>query len=83
MRLSWECGHQNELKLIAQSRVIAFVQLNQLDDALDYYEQAAKMRDNDYTSPMYLYKAGTIALDLYFSLRKYIKQSNKTDTPLM
>ena len=42
----------------------AFVQLNQLDDALDYYEQAAKMRDNDYTSPMYLYKAGTIALDL-------------------
>lgn len=42
----------------------AFVQLNQLDDALDYYEQAAKMRDNDYTAPMYLYKAGTIALDL-------------------
>ena len=42
----------------------AFVQLNQLEDALDYYEQAAKMRDNDYTTPMYLYKAGTIALDL-------------------
>ncbi len=42
----------------------AFVQLNQLDDALDYYDQAAKMRDNDYTTPMYLYKAGTIALDL-------------------
>ncbi|MFH6769958.1 tetratricopeptide repeat protein [Gaetbulibacter aquiaggeris] len=42
----------------------AFVQLNQLDDALDYYEQAAKMRDNDYTTPMYLYKAGTLALEL-------------------
>lgn len=42
----------------------AFVQLNQLDDALDYYDQAANMRDNDYTTPMYLYKAGTIALDL-------------------
>ena len=42
----------------------AFVQLNQLDDALDYYDQAAKMRDNNYTTPMYLYKAGTIALDL-------------------
>ena len=42
----------------------AFVQLNQLEDALDYYEQAAKMRDNDYTTPMYLYKAGTIALEL-------------------
>ncbi len=42
----------------------AFVQLNQLDDALDYYDQAANMRDNEYTTPMYLYKAGTIALDL-------------------
>ena len=42
----------------------AFVQLNQLEDALDYYVQAAEMRDNDYTTPMYLYKAGTIALDL-------------------
>ncbi|WP_445956456.1 tetratricopeptide repeat protein [Yeosuana sp.] len=42
----------------------AFVQLNQLDDALDYYDQAANMRDNEYTTPMYLYKAGTISLDL-------------------
>ena len=42
----------------------AFVQLNQPEDALDYYEQAAKMRDNEYTTPMYLFKAGTIALDL-------------------
>lgn len=42
----------------------AFVQLNQLDDALGYYEDAAKMRTNDFTTPMYLYKAGTIALEL-------------------
>ncbi len=42
----------------------AFVQLNQPEDALGYYEQAAKMRDNEYTTPMYLFKAGTIALDL-------------------
>ena len=42
----------------------AFVQLNQPEDALDYYEQAAEMRDNQYTTPMYLYKAGVIALDL-------------------
>ncbi|GAA4958830.1 tetratricopeptide repeat protein [Algibacter aquimarinus] len=42
----------------------AFVQLNQSEDALDYYEQAANMRDNEYTTPMYLYKAGAIALDL-------------------
>ncbi|OEK07309.1 hypothetical protein A8C32_17885 [Flavivirga aquatica] len=42
----------------------AFVQLNQREDALDYYEQAAEMRNNEYTTPMYLFKAGTIALDL-------------------
>lgn len=42
----------------------AFVQLGQKDDALGYYEEAAKMRNNDFTTPMYLYKAGNIALDL-------------------
>ena len=42
----------------------SFVQLNQLEDALGYYEDAAKMRKNDFTTPMYLYKAGTIALEL-------------------
>lgn len=42
----------------------AFVQLNQPEDALDYYEQAANMRDNEFTTPMYLYKAGNIALEL-------------------
>ncbi|MGC1203784.1 MAG: tetratricopeptide repeat protein [Flavobacteriaceae bacterium] len=42
----------------------AFVQLNQPKDALEYYEEAVNMRDNEYTTPMYLYKAGAIALDL-------------------
>ncbi|MCF7561060.1 tetratricopeptide repeat protein [Sabulilitoribacter multivorans] len=42
----------------------AFVQLNQPEDALGYYEEAAEMRDNEYTTPMYLFKAGAIALDL-------------------
>ncbi|KAA5825101.1 tetratricopeptide repeat protein [Algibacter amylolyticus] len=42
----------------------AFVQLNQNDDALGYYEQAAEMRNNEFTTPMYLFKAGTIALEL-------------------
>lgn len=57
----------------------AFVQLNQPEDALDYYDQAANLRINDYTSPMYLFKAGTIALQLgnadkaltYFEKIKY------------
>ena len=42
----------------------AFVQLNQPEEALGYYEQAAEMRNNEYTTPMYLFKAGTVALDL-------------------
>lgn len=42
----------------------AFSQLGQMEDALNYYEQAANSRDNDLTTPLYLYKAGTVALDL-------------------
>ncbi len=42
----------------------SFVQLNQKEDALEYYVKAARMTTNSYTTPMYLYKAGTIALDL-------------------
>lgn len=42
----------------------AFVQLNQPEEALSYYEEAAEMRNNGYTTPMYLFKAATIALDL-------------------
>ncbi|GAB1855777.1 hypothetical protein MHTCC0001_06110 [Flavobacteriaceae bacterium MHTCC 0001] len=42
----------------------AFVQLNQLEDALGYYEEAVAMRNNGYTTPMYLHKAGTLALEL-------------------
>lgn len=63
----------------------AFVQLGQKEDALSYYEQAAEMRDNEYTTPMYLHKAGAIALDLgqadkalkYF---KRIKEDYTTST---
>lgn len=42
----------------------AFVQLNQPEDALGYYEAAAEMRNNEYTTPMYLFKAGSVALEL-------------------
>ncbi len=42
----------------------AFVQLNQPEDALGYYEQAAELRDNEFTTPMFLFKAGSIALNL-------------------
>lgn len=63
----------------------AFVQLNQPEDALDYYVQAAQLKANDFTTPTYLYKAGTVALQLgkngdalnYF---KRIKEEFSTST---
>src|SRR5690606_29597596 len=42
----------------------AFSQLNQLDEALTYYENAAQHNENDFTTPKFLFKAGLIALDL-------------------
>lgn len=42
----------------------AFVQLNQPEDALEYYNEAASMNTNDYTTPMYLFKAANIAMKL-------------------
>ncbi|MEZ4856466.1 MAG: tetratricopeptide repeat protein [Gelidibacter sp.] len=42
----------------------AFVQLNQPKDALTYYEKAASMQTNEYTTPMYLFKAANVALTL-------------------
>ena len=42
----------------------AFVQLEQLTEALDYYERAFKANINDFTTPMYLLKAARVAIDL-------------------
>ena len=42
----------------------AFVQLDQQEEALKYYEEAATMRDNDVTSPRFLLKAGVLAMNL-------------------
>lgn len=42
----------------------AFADINQLNDALEYYEKAADKKDNDFTAPLFLFKAGKIALEL-------------------
>ncbi len=42
----------------------AFVQLNQEDKALGYYESAATMNTNEFTTPRFLLKAGNTALNL-------------------
>ena len=55
----------------------AFAELDQFDDAFDYYVKASKS-NNNYSSPMYLFKAGLVAMRLnkfnraeeYFSIIK-------------
>ncbi len=42
----------------------AFIQLDQKEDALGYYEEAVTASTNDYTTPMYLFKAANVALAL-------------------
>ncbi|WP_298761283.1 tetratricopeptide repeat protein [uncultured Psychroserpens sp.] len=42
----------------------AFVQLEQLSEALDYYEQAIKASTNGYTTPLFLLKAANVAQTL-------------------
>ncbi len=42
----------------------AFAQLNQPEDALEYYEKAVSHGDNGFTTPRFLRKAGIMALEL-------------------
>ncbi len=42
----------------------AFSQLNQPEDALDYYEKAIAHSDNEFTTPRFLYKAGVVAMEM-------------------
>ncbi|WP_132705233.1 tetratricopeptide repeat protein [Winogradskyella wandonensis] len=42
----------------------AFVQLNQLQDGLDYYEKAIKTNANEFTTPLYLKKAAIVSMNL-------------------
>jgi len=42
----------------------AFSEINQLNDAYDYYVKAFSIKDNEFTTPMFLHKAGVIALEI-------------------
>ena len=42
----------------------AFADINQPEQALEYYQKAANKKDNDFTSPLFLYKAGMTAMEL-------------------
>ena len=42
----------------------AFADIDQTEDALEYYEKAANLKDNEFTTPLFLFKAGRTAMDL-------------------
>lgn len=42
----------------------AFADINQTEEALDYYEKAANNKDNQFTTPLFLLKAGKLAMDI-------------------
>jgi tetratricopeptide (TPR) repeat protein len=42
----------------------AFADINQPEDALEYYKKAANKKDNEFTTPLFLYKAGQTAMEL-------------------
>ncbi|MCI2227996.1 tetratricopeptide repeat protein [Polaribacter sp. MSW13] len=42
----------------------AFSDINQPEQALEYYEKAANKKSNDFTTPLFLYKAGQTAMEL-------------------
>ncbi|WP_299336822.1 tetratricopeptide repeat protein [uncultured Psychroserpens sp.] len=64
--LSGFSSDDNALSPIAKGGLgDAFVQLEQLPEALEYYEQAIKAAgDNSYTAPLYLFKAANVAQTL-------------------
>jgi tetratricopeptide (TPR) repeat protein len=47
----------------------AFSDIDQQEDALEYYEKAANKKNNEFTTPLFLYKAGQTAM----LLKKYDK----------
>ena len=42
----------------------AFADIDQTEDALEYYEKAANKKDNEFTTPLFLFKAAKTLMDL-------------------
>ena len=42
----------------------AFADINQPQDAFDYYLKAAELKDNNFSTPLFLFKAGNTAMEL-------------------
>ena len=42
----------------------AFADINQPKDALEYYQKAANKKDNEFTAPLFLFKAAQTAMEI-------------------
>jgi tetratricopeptide (TPR) repeat protein len=67
----------------------AYMELGNVDDAISYYEKAAKNNENELTTPMYLFKAGLAyeekgdyakAFDKYTTIKKDFSDSSEGRT---
>jgi len=60
----------------------AFADINQPDDAFDYYVKAAELKDNNFSTPLFLFKAGNTAVELEnFSKAQELFERIKNDYP--
>lgn len=60
----------------------AFADINQPQDAFDYYIKAADLKDNNFSTPLFLFKAGNTAMDLEnFSKAQELFEKIKNDYP--
>ena len=60
----------------------AFADINQPKDAFDYYVKAADLKDNNFSTPLFLFKAGNTAMELEnYSKAKELFERIKNDYP--
>jgi len=60
----------------------AFADINQPQDAFDYYVKAAELKDNNFSTPLFLFKAGNTAMELEnYSKAQELFERIKNDYP--
>lgn len=60
----------------------AFADINQPKDAFDYYLKAANLKDNNFSTPLFLFKAGNTAMELEnYSKAQELFEKIKNDYP--
>lgn len=60
----------------------AFSDINQPKDAFDYYIKAAELKDNNFSTPLFLFKAGNTAMELEnYSKAQELFERIKNDYP--